>query len=188
MLTGQNGILNNATRAKQDTERQQIIETARVDILAKQTENQGSLSEEELVEILTSPDYNTKGTLSENNEESVQQKTLTSSDGKYEILVSDIYNGKLSTETNDTTIEFYIDTDTFTATKGMKFRQWIEKNHPKRNDHFWEVYTGFSFGSTISCGSSHEFSIVYSDAEHEYGYVSPDDTIIDGYKYSVVVD
>ena len=96
MLSGDNSILSRTTDAKERTERAEIIETAQMDILGKQAQNHGSLSEEELTEILTSPDYNTKGTLSDNGEESVLQKTLTSSDGKYQILVSDIYNGSLT--------------------------------------------------------------------------------------------
>ena len=96
MLSGDNSILNRATQSKQRTERVQIIETAQMDIIGKQIENHGSISEQELIEILTSSDYNTKGSLSDNGENSVLEKTLTSSDGKYEILVSDIYNGNLS--------------------------------------------------------------------------------------------
>ena len=88
--------MQKATEAKQNTERQQIIETARIDILGKQAENHGSLSEQELTVILTSNDYTTKGTLSDNGEATILEKTLTSSDGKYEIPVSKIYNGTLT--------------------------------------------------------------------------------------------
>ena len=95
MLTGENGILARARNSKERTERIQVIETAKLDILGKQTENKGDLSEEELIDILTSDNYNTKGTLSDNNEETIFQKTLTSNDGKYQILVSEIYNGDL---------------------------------------------------------------------------------------------
>lgn len=64
--------------------------------MGKQAENKGNLSESELEEILTSNSYNTKGTLSNNGEESILEKTLTSSDGKYTILVSEIYPGPLT--------------------------------------------------------------------------------------------
>ena len=100
MLTGENGILQRAAVAKKDTERVKIIETAQIDILGKQIKNHGTLSENELEEILTSNSYNTKGTLSDNNEQSILEKTLTSSDGKYSILVSEIYNGPLTTAGN----------------------------------------------------------------------------------------
>lgn len=93
MLLGDNGILQKATQSKEMSERAEIIETAQMDILGKQTENHGSLSEDELVEILTSPNYNTHGTLS--NEKSILDRILTSNDGKYEIKVSEIYKGIL---------------------------------------------------------------------------------------------
>ena len=102
MLSGDNGILQKATLSKEKTERAEIIETAQMDILGKIFENHGSLSEEELEEILISPDYNTKGTLSDNNEESILQKTLISSDGKYQIPVSEIYNGNFVKQANIT--------------------------------------------------------------------------------------
>lgn len=102
MLSGDNGILQKATLSKERTERAEIIETAQMDILGKISENHGSLSEEELEEILISPDYNTKGTLLDNNEESILQKTLISSDGKYQIPVSEIYNGNFAKQANIT--------------------------------------------------------------------------------------
>ena len=37
-LSGPNGILTNATKAREDNAKAQVIEEARVDILAKQTE------------------------------------------------------------------------------------------------------------------------------------------------------
>ena len=100
MITGDNGILKRATEAKEKSERLEIIETAQIDIAGKQIQNDGSLSEEELVEILTSSEYNTKGTLSDNGEESVLDKILTSSDGQYQIPVSEIYNGPFTQNEN----------------------------------------------------------------------------------------
>ena len=89
-LSGPNGILTNATKAKEDNAKAQVIEEARVDILAKQTEKRGeTLTESELEDILT-PKY---GTLSD--EENILDRTLTTEDG-YQIPVSDIYNGELS--------------------------------------------------------------------------------------------
>ena len=92
-LTGDNGILTNATKAKEENAKAEVIDQARVDILAKQTEKQGeSPTAEELEEILT-PKY---GTLS--NEEKILDRTLTTKEG-YQILVRDIWNGSLIEET-----------------------------------------------------------------------------------------
>ena len=97
MLSGDNGILQRATQSKEKTERAEIIENAKLDILAKITEKKGeNLTALELEEILTSPNYNTKGRLSD--EESILDRTLTSNNEKYQILVSEIYNGSFAGE------------------------------------------------------------------------------------------
>ncbi len=92
MLSGDNGILQRTTTAKQNTERAEIVENARLDILAKLSEKKGeNLTENELEEILISPYYKTQGSLS--SEENILERTLTSKDGKYTIPVSEIYSG-----------------------------------------------------------------------------------------------
>ena len=94
MLSGDNGILQRATQSKEKTERAEIIENAQMDILAKITDKKGgNITEDELVEILTSSNYNTQGRLS--SEESVLDRTLTSKNEKYTIPVSEIYNGSI---------------------------------------------------------------------------------------------
>ena len=90
MLTGDNGILTRAGEAKERTDEEQIIEEARMDILSTQaTKLTDALTEAELEGIL-SPKY---GTLS--TEERTIDKKLTTTDGKYVIPVSKIYNGEL---------------------------------------------------------------------------------------------
>ena len=89
-LSGPNGILSNATKAREDNAKAEVIDQARVDILAKRTEKMGeSPTADELEQILT-PKY---GTLS--NEENILDRTLTTKDG-YQIPVRDIWNGTLS--------------------------------------------------------------------------------------------
>ena len=51
-LTGNNGILTQATRAKEESEKDEIIEQIQLDIADKQIENQGSINEDEFYEIL----------------------------------------------------------------------------------------------------------------------------------------
>ena len=106
-LSGPNGILTNATKAKEDNAKAQVIEEARVDILAKQTEKMGeSPTSEELEQILT-PKY---GTLS--NEENILDRTLTTKDG-YSIKIRDIWNGTLSGQKAEVTpvYAYLCDTD-----------------------------------------------------------------------------
>jgi len=97
MLTGDNSILKRATDSKKNTEESQITEEAKIDILAKITDNEGkaiskkqlkdvlkNYFNEEEIEKLVIPDD-----LSSANDE------LTTKDEKYKIKLSDIYNGKV---------------------------------------------------------------------------------------------
>lgn len=52
ILYGENGIINTANDAKQQTEKAQIIEMIRLKILAEKSKNNGKISEEKLNEIL----------------------------------------------------------------------------------------------------------------------------------------
>ena len=85
-LMGNNGLINKASNAKTQTEIASIKEEIQTDILGKQTENEGNISDDSLKEILEK-----YGTLSE--EEKLTDKTLTTTKGSYEIKVSDIFNG-----------------------------------------------------------------------------------------------
>ncbi len=92
MLTGDNGILKRAAESKEETEIEQIVENARIDIINTQLSKQsGVITDNELEEILTSK----YGTLS-TEEENIVDKTLTTTDGKYQIPVSKIYDGVFS--------------------------------------------------------------------------------------------
>ena len=83
-LTGDNGILTQATRAKEESEKAEIIEQIQLDIADKQIENQGSINAEEFYEILRR-----YGSIS--NDETI----LTTNKGNYEILISDIFSGNI---------------------------------------------------------------------------------------------
>ena len=83
-LTGDNGILAQASRAKQESEKASIIEQIRLDIMEKQTENEGIIYDEDFYQTLEN-----YGSIS--NDET----TLTTTKGNYKILISDIYSGKL---------------------------------------------------------------------------------------------
>ena len=97
MLTGDNGILKRAGEAKERTDEEQIIEKAKMDILANQTSKlSGKINEKELKSILTK-----YGTLS--TEENIIDKKLTTTDGKYVIPVSKFYNGNVLEATIENT-------------------------------------------------------------------------------------
>lgn len=84
-LTGNNGILTQTTRAKEESEKAEIIEQIQLDIADKQIENLGSINEDEFYEILRK-----YGTVS------ADKTTLTTNKGNYEILISNIYGGEIA--------------------------------------------------------------------------------------------
>lgn len=83
---GDNGLINKANDAKIKTEIARIKEEIQTEILAKQVENQGDISDDILKGILEK-----HGTLSK--EDKIIDKTLTTTKGNHEIKVSDIFNG-----------------------------------------------------------------------------------------------
>lgn len=89
LVLGNQGIISKAEQAKEKTERANIIEQARLDILEVQVVKGGSLTESELKAILE-PKY---GTISGEGEEQI----LTTKNGQ-EIKVSEIYTESLGAE------------------------------------------------------------------------------------------
>ena len=97
MLTGDNSILKRATDSKKNTEESQIIEEAKIDILAKITDNEGkAISKKQLKDVLKNY-FNEEeiGELEIPDDLSAANDQLTTKDGKYKIKLSDIYNGKV---------------------------------------------------------------------------------------------
>ena len=92
-LTGDNGILSNASKAREQTEIAQVKEMAQTDILAKQTENQEDISKEELVEILNK--YFNDVPIGDNLPEDLSTLILTTKEeyGNHDINISEIWNG-----------------------------------------------------------------------------------------------
>ena len=180
MLSGDNGILTRATEAKEKTERDEIVENAKLDILTKLTEKKGeNLTASELEEILISPNYNTQGTLSD--EENILERTLTSKDGKYTILVSEIYSGEFESTNQDDIklIHFTVDITEYTAEEGMQWGEWIESSY--NTDGFKAIEEGF--GTKITNGHSRD--VFYSGDGFFYNgnFVLDGDIIIDGESY-----
>ncbi len=92
MLAGDNGILQRATDAKARTEKAQIIENAKTDILGQIAENKGSdIKEDELKAILEKYFSNVPDTLPED----LSDLDLISIDDGYKINLKEIYEGNL---------------------------------------------------------------------------------------------
>lgn len=94
MLVGENGIITQAQTAKEENGRAEIIEKIQLEITEKQTENLGTINEEEFYEILEK-----YGTVSSD------ETILTTTEGSYEIAIADIYSGELETVLVKTPLE-----------------------------------------------------------------------------------
>ena len=114
MLTGNNGILNRAGEARGRTGEEQIIEQAKLDILSIMTKkNSSKLTEGELRTILE--DY---GSVSRTDGYSLKEEMLITSNGKYNIPVSKIYNGVLVTPLKPGETAKTTETDNYTDSHG----------------------------------------------------------------------
>ncbi len=105
MLTGNNGILQKVTDAKEKTEKAQIIENAQTDILGQQTENKSAnITKEQLAGILNKYFIPTEPTTIPDEVSSTSDIPLTTIDEKYTIYLSEIFKGKFSTQNNVVTL------------------------------------------------------------------------------------
>ena len=85
-LMGNNGLINRANDAKIATEIADIKEQIQTEILGKQAENQGNISDDELNEIVAKYDKDNKIREDKENPYIITEKG-------YEIKISDIFNG-----------------------------------------------------------------------------------------------
>ncbi len=92
-LTGENGILNQASQAGEETKRAEIIEKARLDILEIQTENEsGNITEEQLIKVLEEYFNDVPQELPDNLDD--LELIAKEEYGGYKIQVSQIWNGE----------------------------------------------------------------------------------------------
>jgi len=90
LTLGDNNPIDKAKEARRISDIANIKEEIQMDVLGKQLENAGDISDATLQEILEN-----YGTLSE--EENLMDKTLTTTKGSYEIKVSDIFKSTTGT-------------------------------------------------------------------------------------------
>ena len=96
MLTGENGILTKADGAKRETRRQEIIESAKLEILEYQAENEGKITKDKEYEIIAKydKDYNPENSeIQFKIDEGNGEEYFTTEEG-YDILVSEIWKIK----------------------------------------------------------------------------------------------
>ena len=95
MLTGDNSILKRAVDAKERTERAEIIESAKTELLGDIAENRGgNIKKTQLVAVLNKYFKNIESNAIPDEISNKNDIELTTLDGKYNILLSEIYEGR----------------------------------------------------------------------------------------------
>ena len=90
-LSGDNGILSNAARAKQETERAEILEQIRLDIYGEMADNEGTDPTEADIERIADNYGDISGS-------TFDDKVLKTEKGSYEIKLSDIWQPEKADE------------------------------------------------------------------------------------------
>ena len=93
-LSGDNGILSNAAKAKEETEKAEIIEQIRLDIYGEISDNQGKDPTEADIERIADEYGDISGT-------NFEDKILTTEKGNYEIKLSDIWSETSGSDSED---------------------------------------------------------------------------------------
>lgn len=147
MLTGDNGILNKATTAKEETEIAELIELARTEILAVQIENEGNINKNQFIEILNKffekETIPTKEDLPEDLSSAEQKVTAKQEYKNHKIKLSDIWNGTLQEEPlilppfnpEELTIGEPLNVDMY----GMKVGKYTVQG-PRMNTNVWRLF------------------------------------------------
>ena len=173
MLTGDNGILTKAASAKEKTERAEVIENAKLEILGIQSDKEGKLTTGDLRVVL---DKYFKDVPEEITAENIATLELKTKDGKYTIKVSEIYNGKLVEASKSKTIADLYDginnpNDTGYKETGMHIGDYVDytagtwsetKAAPTASEPF-------TFGG-YTAGQSRDTSASGGDMGSGYGY------------------
>ena len=150
MLSGDNGILQKATDAKANSEKAQIVENARLDILDGITNKKGTdLTAEEIKNILGI--YFTSGSIPDNLSDLTQEMKTKS--GGYNVKLADVLNGvtikqevkethiSKSTEKENSYVGYYADIDDDGRIDGIIYADMLVGN--TKNGQWgdsWGVY------------------------------------------------
>ena len=119
MLTGENGILTKADAAKRETQRADIIERAKLAILAYETENEGKITDKEAKEIIATYDKDYKKDNEFTFKKKDEEEYILTQEG-YEILVREIWISR-----EGETINFTIDEKALVAKKNEVWYDWL---------------------------------------------------------------
>ncbi len=147
MLTGENGILNQAQNASTETEKASVIEQAKTDIIDRQIENQnGSITKADLKEILGKYFDLDSNTEIPDDLTGFELKTKEEYGGQT-IEISDIYNGTFAEEkeyinTETSYVGYYADIDDDGTVDGIIYADLAVGGSGNWNDDdYWSHYS-----------------------------------------------
>ena len=105
MLSGDNGILQKATQSKEKTERAEVVENAKLDVLAQIAENKGeNISKDQLKTILNKyfEDIDALVLPDDISNSDIKLNAKQQYGSYHNIALVDIYNGKFTITESDT--------------------------------------------------------------------------------------
>ena len=167
MLTGENGLLNRSSTAKANTERAEIIELARLELLEKQISNNGKVSIEDLKEVLSKYFDNTEIEMLPEDFESMKEKELTSIEGNYKIKVKEIWNELSFSEIKQPDISvkaIYIGTKAFTVEVNIE-EQEINKYYYYIDDTIEESDNPIFTAENLEPESKHKVKVMVENKD-----------------------
>ena len=168
-LSGDNGILSNAARAKQETEKAEILEQIRLDIYGEMADNGGADPTEADIERIADNYGDISGS-------TFADKILTTEKGSYEIKLSDIWTAGSSTQDP-------IDPPSTTLQPGETAT--AEKNEYESDGKTAKIPVGFTVSNKTGETSINGGLVVYAPDDSEYvwipvdGILNEDGTIAD---------
>ncbi len=175
-LTGDNGVLTKAVSAKEKTERAEVIENAKLDIIGIQSDKDGKLTTGDLKGVL---DKYFKDVPEEITAENIATLELATKDGKHKIKVSEIYNGKLVEAAKSKTIADLYDgvnnpSDAGYKETGMHIGDYVDytagswseaKAAPTSENPF--EFGGYTAGQSRDTNAAGSYT--YTDGDITYG-------------------
>lgn len=134
-LTGENGLLQRATDAKQAEERESIIEQAKTDVFGYQVDNKGEYLDKTQLKSVLDTYFKNVPDLTDMSDREIKEKQLDTLEkyGTHSIAVSEIYNGNIKSSNTQTMISFSIKvqddgkdkgTFNFSCVQGATWYQW----------------------------------------------------------------
>ena len=162
-LSGDNGILSNAARAKQETERAEILEQIRLDIYGEMADNGGTDPTEADIERIADNYGDISGS-------TFEDKILTTEKGSYEIKLSDIWTAGSSTQDP-------IDPPSTTLQPGEIATAERNEYYDAEADKTAKIPVGFTVSDVEGETSINGGLVVYAPDDSEYVWIPVDGII-----------